>query len=206
MTKQRSLLRRLLSPAIRRGTGLARDDKGAVAIEFAMLAPIFFALVLGIIETSLTFFAQQVLESALQDSTRAIRTGQSQVAGGAWDTSRFRREICSRSFGFFACSATEASTDRLWVKVTPISNFSAATNQIQRPVSNSCSLTSTNPQNDCKWSLAEAFDDGTGSSVIIAQAYYKWPTLFNVPWFNFADQAGNNRLLSAVRVFKNEPF
>ena len=59
---------------------------------------------------------------------------------------------------------------------------------------------------DCEWSVAEQFDDGSSSSVIVAQAFYKWPTLFNVPWFNLADQAGNNRLLSAVRVFKNEPF
>ena len=203
MTKQRSLVRRLLLPAIRRGTGLARDEKGAVAIEFAILAPFFFAIVLAIIETSMTFFAQQVLESALQDTTRLIRTGQSQ---SGWNTDQFRRELCARSFGFFACSATDASTDRLRVKVTPIGAFGAAANQIQRPVGANCSLASTNPAVDCNWSLAESFDDGTGSSVIIAQAYYKWPTLFNVPWFNLADQAGNNRLLSAVRVFKNEPF
>lgn len=205
MTKQRSLVRRLLSPAIRRGRGLARDEKGAVAIEFAILAPLFFAIILAIIETSMTFFAQQVLESALQDTTRLIRTGQSQ-SGTPWNTAEFRKKLCGRSFGFFACSETEAGTDRLWVKVTPINDFGAATATIERPIGNNCSLTSSNPTVDCEWSVAEQFDDGSSSSVIVAQAFYKWPTLFNVPWFNLADQAGNNRLLSAVRVFKNEPF
>ena len=205
MTKQRSLVRRLLSPAIRRGTGLARDEQGAVAVEFAILAPFFFAVILAIIETSMTFFAQQVLESALQDTTRLIRTGQSQ-SDTPWTTEDFRKQLCGRAFGFLACSATNGATDRLWVKVTPIDTFSGATNAIARPIGNNCSLASSNPTVDCKWSIDEEFNDGAGSSVIIAQAFYKWPTLFNVPWFNLADQAGNNRLLSAVRVFKNEPF
>ena len=65
---------------------------------------------------------------------------------------------------------------------------------------------STNPTVDCQWTLAEDFDDGKGSDVIIAQVFYKWPTLVNLPWFSLANLAGNNRLLSAVRVFKNEPF
>ena len=205
MTKQRSLMRRLFAPAIRRGGRLARDEQGAVAIEFAVLAPIFFAIVLAIIETAMAFFAQQVLESALQDTTRLIRTGQSQ-SGTPWNTSDFRRNLCGRAFGFFACSETEAGTDRLWVKVTPINTFGVATAAIQRPIGNNCSLASADPTVDCQWSVAEQFDDGSSSSVIVAQAFYKWPTLFNVPWFNLADQAGNNRLLSAVRVFKNEPF
>jgi hypothetical protein len=41
---------------------------------------------------------------------------------------------------------------------------------------------------------------------VIVQAYYKWPTLIDLPWFNMATQAGGDRLLSGVRVFRNEPF
>lgn len=188
---------------MRRGTGLVRDEKGAVAIEFGILAVPFFALIFAIIETSMTFFAQQVLESALQDSIREIRTGQSQT-GTPWTATQFRTEICDHSFGFFNC--TGANADRLWIKVTPVSSFSAAPNQIQNPVNPSCTMASLDPATECNWRAAETYDDGTGSSVIIAQAYYRWPTIINVPWFSFANQAGNNRLLGAVRVFKNEPF
>src|SRR5690606_12098453 len=101
MIRQRSLMRRLLSPAVRRRGGLVRDERGAVAIEFAILAPLFFTVIFAIIETAMTFFAQQVLESALQDTSRFIRTGQSQ-AGTPWNAAQFRRELCGRSFGFFA--------------------------------------------------------------------------------------------------------
>jgi Flp pilus assembly protein TadG len=195
----------LLAPAIRRGRGIVRDEKGAVAVEFAILAVPFFALIFAIIETSMTFFAQQILESALQDATRQIRTGQSQTAAVPWNEVEFRKKICGGTFGLFECSATNATTDRLRIKVTPVTTFSAASAQIVKPIDDT-KCTPTAPPADCNWTLAESYDDGKGSDVIIAQAFYKWPTIVNLPWFNFANQAGNNRLLSAVRVFKNEPF
>lgn len=196
-------MRRTLAPAVRRGAGLAGDERGAVAIEFAFLAVPFFALIFAILETAMVFFAQQILESALQDSIRKIRTGQSQ-AGTPWTTAEFRTEICDHSFGFFSCTGPNA--DRLWIKVTQVDSFSVAPNQIQNPVNPLCSMASLDPATQCNWKNPETFDDGSGSSVIIAQAYYRWPTIINVPWFSFANQAGNNRLLGAVRVFKNEPF
>jgi Flp pilus assembly protein TadG len=201
--KLRRFIRHTLAPVARRSAALARDDRGAVAIEFGILAIPFFALIFAILETAMVFFAQQILESALQDSIRDIRTGQSQ-AGTPWTTTEFRTEICDHSFGFFNCTGPGA--DRLWIKVTPVNSFGVAPNQIQNPVNPSCTMASPDPATQCNWIGPETFNDGSGSSVIIAQAYYRWPTIINVPWFSFANQAGNNRLLGAVRVFKNEPF
>jgi hypothetical protein len=151
----------------------------------------------------MTFFAQQVLESALQDATRFIRTGQSQTGALAWDQAAFRTEVCGNTFGMLDCSGTNAS--RLWVRVTPVTTFNAASAANTKPISSECTADVTDPAK-CDWSFAESFDDGKGSDVIIAQAFYKWPTLVNLPFLNLANQAGGNRLLSAVRVFKNEPF
>lgn len=205
MSKRRSWTRRLLAPAIRRGRGIARDEKGAVAVEFAILAVPFFALIFAIIETSMTFFAQQILESALQDATRYIRTGQSQTVAPAWDKTKFRKAICDGTFGLFECSSNP-DTERLLINVMPVATFDEAATEITKPIDDDCTPTSTKPEEDCIWQLAEDFDDGKGSDVIIAQVFYKWPTIVNLPWFSLANQAGNNRLLSAVRVFKNEPF
>ncbi|HEY9010726.1 MAG TPA: TadE/TadG family type IV pilus assembly protein [Devosia sp.] len=186
----------MLSPAIRRARQLGRDEQGATAVEFALLALPFFVLIFAILETAMTFFAQQVLESALQDASRFIRTGQSQTS---WNEAAFRQAICDRGYGFIQCDG-----NRLWIKVAPATDFAAAATQIQKPVADECTVLADPAA--CDWSLAQAYDDGVGSDVIIAQAFYKWPTLINVPWFNLANQAGGNRLLSAVRVFKNEPF
>jgi Flp pilus assembly protein TadG len=200
MSTRYGLTRRLLAPVIHRGRGLARDEHGAVAVEFGILAVPFFALIFAIIETSMAFFAQQVLESALQDATRSVRTGQSDVAG--WTEQTFREEICSRTFGLFECSETNATTDRLRVKVSPVTTFQTAATQIANPIDAECATDVTK----CTWTLVEAYDDGKGSDVIIAQAFYKWPMMIDLPWFSLATQAGGDRLLSAVRVFKNEPF
>lgn len=204
MSRQRSWTRRLLAPVINRGRGIARDEKGAVAVEFAILAVPFFALIFAILETSMTFFAQQILESALQDATRYIRTGQSQTAAPAWNETEFRKAICDGTFGLFECSSNP-DTSRLIINVTPVTTFGAAATQITKPIDDKCTPTST-LASDCDWKITQAYDDGKGSDVVIAQVFYKWPTIINLPWFSLANQAGNNRLLSAVRVFKNEPF
>jgi len=39
-----------------------RNRGGSAVVEFALVAPLFFALLFAIIETALMFFASQVLE------------------------------------------------------------------------------------------------------------------------------------------------
>src|ERR1700722_16143805 len=57
-----------------------RNRRGSLAVEFALVAPVFFALLFAIIETAIVFFAGQVLESVTQTSARLIMTGQGQNA------------------------------------------------------------------------------------------------------------------------------
>ena len=57
------------------------DRRGAAAVEFALVAPPFLALLFAILELALVFFASQALETVTQDSSRLIMTGQAQTAG-----------------------------------------------------------------------------------------------------------------------------
>src|SRR5216684_501290 len=59
--------------AVRR---FVRRKDGSVAVEFAMVAAPFFALLFAIMETAIVFFAGQALETAVGDSARLIMTGQ----------------------------------------------------------------------------------------------------------------------------------
>jgi Flp pilus assembly protein TadG len=59
----------------------ARHQDGAAAVEFALIAVSFLALLFAILETALVFFAGQTLESAASDAGRLIMTGQAQTAG-----------------------------------------------------------------------------------------------------------------------------
>lgn len=55
-------------------TCLRRDD-GATAIEFAIIAPILFLLIMGIVEFGLIYFAKNVLENAVATGSRLGITG-----------------------------------------------------------------------------------------------------------------------------------
>src|SRR6202042_2973107 len=58
-----------------------RNRRGSAALQFALVAPVFFALLFAIIETAIMFFASQVLETITQESARQVLTGQVQTAG-----------------------------------------------------------------------------------------------------------------------------
>jgi len=71
--------KRALCPRILRRFG--RREDGAAAVEFAMVAAPFFAVLFAIMETAMVFFAGQTLETAAADSSRLIFTGEAQQSG-----------------------------------------------------------------------------------------------------------------------------
>jgi Flp pilus assembly protein TadG len=199
MAPKRSLIGRLLSPP-RAGRKLfTRDETGAVAVEFAILALPFFTLIFAILETAIVFLAGQILDAAVHDASRKIRTGQAQQA--SWDLAAFRTEVCDRLYGMFDCAG-------LKLKIEVVSSFADVDAAITSPIDENC-MPDGDPEEDCDWVIVEEFTPGVGlpvPSTVLVQVYYKWPTLVNLPGFNLATQAGNSRLMSAVRVLRNEPF
>jgi Flp pilus assembly protein TadG len=52
-----------------------RASKGTTAIEFALIAPTFFLLFIGLVEISLIMLAQNLLENATFNASRMAKTG-----------------------------------------------------------------------------------------------------------------------------------
>lgn len=172
-----------------RRCGFVRDESGATLIEFAILGIPFFGIVGAILETSVMMLSSQVLDSAVYDASRFIRTGQAQSAH--FDEARFKREICDRTYGLFGdCSG-------LKVKVSQINDFGSST--VPSPVEAEC-------EDTCDWTIDEGFSPGGGSNIILVQAYYKWPVILGFNGSGLANQPDNTRLIATVRVFRNEPF
>jgi Flp pilus assembly protein TadG len=188
MPRGSPLLRRLLAPALSRAGGFARDDRGVTAIEFGLLALPFFTIVFAILETAMVFFASQVLDSAVEDASRMVRTGRAQAAD--YTMADFRNYLCGYTFNLFDCS-------QIKITVKTISKFADAS--VNPPVQSCTSAT-------CTWSLTESYVPGVGRSVVQVSAYYRWPLIVVLPYFNLKDQPDNYRLISATRVFRNEPF
>src|ERR1700738_5555351 len=93
-----------------------RNRRGSAIVEFALVAPVFFALLFAIIETAFMFFASQVLETITQDSARVLMTGQAQsgqvgtcadpVTGpAACNQATFKNYVCSQIPGLFNCNS-----------------------------------------------------------------------------------------------------
>ncbi|PIR31597.1 MAG: hypothetical protein COV36_07845 [Alphaproteobacteria bacterium CG11_big_fil_rev_8_21_14_0_20_44_7] len=60
---------------------VAKNNKGTTAIEFALLAPIFFLVFMGIIEVGLTMFVDSTLNTALRLAARnGMTKGYSSIA------------------------------------------------------------------------------------------------------------------------------
>src|ERR1700733_1459177 len=70
-----------------------RCRKGATAVEFALVATPFIALLVAILQTVLVFFAQRVLDEVTEEASRYIMTGQAQT--GNVTQSVFANYLCT---------------------------------------------------------------------------------------------------------------
>jgi len=71
-----------------------RNRKGSTAIEFTVLAIPFFMLVFAVLESSISFAAQQVMANAADDIARQFRTGQ--IKANDFSKQEVRDLICDR--------------------------------------------------------------------------------------------------------------
>jgi Flp pilus assembly protein TadG len=75
--------------------------KGSAAIEFAFVAPVFFALLMGIFEGAIMFFSQNVMQNAVTTVGRTLRTGQAAcftktgTTCNAMTANDFRAQVCA---------------------------------------------------------------------------------------------------------------
>lgn len=196
MRSRGTLLKRWTGSLVKRGRAFGRDENGVTLLEFGILAMPFFAIIGAILETAMIFLAGQILDSAVQDSARVIRTGQAQAA--EWDGDDFRALMCQRLVGIFDCTA--GPTSRLRISVDVIDNFTQSVIGYPIETDEDCG------EDGCDWLLSNDYVPGAGGDTVLVQAFYKWPTLLNLPGLNFGTLEDGSHLLGAARVFRNEPF
>ncbi|MEM9104523.1 MAG: TadE/TadG family type IV pilus assembly protein [Pseudomonadota bacterium] len=101
-----------------------RDEDGAAAIEFSLLAIPFFLLIFAIIETCLTFGAEQTLNFAVDKLGRELRTGQITFAAGEGTDiteEEFRTRLCDEIAIFFSCG--DDADERLFLDLQSYATF-----------------------------------------------------------------------------------
>ena len=75
---------------------------GNVMIEFALLAPVFFMTVLGLVEFVLFQYRTYALNHVVYEATRNLQTGEVQAASDM--EAAFRQEACDRAGVLIDCS------------------------------------------------------------------------------------------------------
>jgi Flp pilus assembly protein TadG len=162
------------------------DKRGATAVEFALVAPPFIALLFALIQTFLVFFAQELLESVVQKSSRQILTGQVQSQQAT--QAAFRQTVCNQVVILFNCSGlmVDVQVATSWTSAAvspPTLTFNAQGN-----------VTNT-------W----RFDPGSAGDIVVVRVMYLWPVFLGPIGFNLSNQPGSNRLIMATAAFQNEP-
>jgi Flp pilus assembly protein TadG len=164
-----------------------RNRRGSAMVEFALVAPVFFALLFAIIEVALVFYASQVLETVTQDSARTIMTGQVQTA--ALTKTAFKTNVCARISVLFDCA------NGIYIDVQSYSAFSSV--NITPPIDASGNFMSTTMN----------YNPGASGDIVVVRVFYQWPLIVTGLGFsNVANLTNNKRLLTATAAFKNEPF
>lgn len=163
----------------------ARARRGATAVEFAMVAGPFLALVFGLFELGMMFLVSSTLESSAQREARTVRTGQFQTAGGS--AASFKNDICGHLGWLTAdCNANLYVDVRTFPTFAQVNGPWPVTNGVLDPAQ----LT---------------FQATSACQIVLARAFYNW-TLLAPDLSGVAHMAGNKVLLSAAFAFRNEPF
>jgi Flp pilus assembly protein TadG len=165
-----------------------RRDDGVTVIEFALVIGPFVALMFAIIEVALTFFASQVLETAVADSARLIMTGQAQKQGLTQTT--FKQDLCSRLFALFDC------TTGIFVDVKKYNSFGGT--DLSPPVYNNETGTLD--------TSGFGYQPGVQGDIVVVRVVYEWPTFVRTLGLDMATLPNGKRLMMATAAFRNEPY
>ncbi|MEE9314257.1 MAG: TadE/TadG family type IV pilus assembly protein [Rhizobiaceae bacterium] len=165
-----------------------KNEDGATAIEFSILAVPFLIITFAIFETGLSYFANRTLEASVSTMARKIRLGQitaTTYAGVAADD--FKNELCDLpTMLLFDCA-------KLVVDVKTIENF-------EEPDA---------PQYDVNGNLrVENFDfsPGAGGTINIVSVYYDWSRFFDFSSLGYDLDGDNPNMMRSVTAFMNESF
>ncbi len=159
------------------------NERGATAVEFGLVAFPFFFLLSAIIEASLFFFSGQMLESAVDRVGRQVRTGQ---LDASTTQSQIKAAVCSEASILFKCSG-------LLVDVSTAASFAGLGSP---PGPSGGAL---NPGDFGFSSLGSA-------KIMRITVTYEWPVFSNYVASHLADLSSGNALLTAISIFKTEPY
>ncbi len=167
----------------------ARSDRGAAAVEFAMVAIPLVLMIAWTIETGMILATEYVLQQAAQEAARDIRVGK--VASAAVNKANFRSTIVCPEI-----SVIENCTATVGVRVNSAASFTALATALP------ASPLDVNPEDTML-----AYEPGGSGHAVGVIVTYDW--IFVSPGLNLLSNvtgSPSRRRLHGISIFRNEPF
>lgn len=163
--------------------------RGSSAVEFALIAPLFFALTFSVIESGYFFFIDSAVNAANAKAARLIRTGQAQA--GSISRDAFFGEICDVVRLFGDCA------ERLTVDVARYSTFSELAADVAAPVCR-----------DAEQDAIDAipYETGAARDIVRVRVCYLHKSFNPGLGLNLERATGGAVKIFSTTIFRNEPY
>jgi len=170
------------------GARMRREStRAATGIEFALIAPVFFILLLGIVENGVIFFAGSTLQYATNEAARWVRTGQASTGGTS--QAQFRTQICNNISPLLACDSN--------LQIDLESSGTGFTGAAYgSPTTSGGAL---NP-------ALNGYSIGTYCQVELLRVFYTWKVITPGLSVFLTNITGGYHLITATAAFRNEPY
>ena len=170
---------------------LCRDTAGAAALEFAIVAPVFFALLFSIFEAGYYFFVTSAVDQATARAARLVRTGQAQSATTPIDKDAFFDRVCEVVGIFGPCAS------RLTVDVQRFADFAALAADLSTPVCRDAAPAAV---------AAIPYNAGVQRDIVRVRICYLHRTINPALGLDLAKTPDGMRKMYSVAIFRNEPY
>ncbi|WP_208990886.1 TadE family protein [Pseudovibrio sp. Tun.PSC04-5.I4] len=160
------------------------------AIEFAGISIVLFPLVMAIFELGLSFLVEVLLDNAVSEAARQIRTGQvfNGQQNGTYNKTKFKNVILENGTGLL-----KSVEDKIFIDVISVPDFGDIPEA--RPLIEDGNVVMT-----------QNWDPGGASDVVLVRVVCAWPMITSKMIEIFGASTNGNRILVATEVFRNEPF
>jgi len=189
MLKAKARVRAWLGRAALLARGVATDVRASTAVEFALVAPLVIALILGAMQIGVIFLAQTELENAAEQAARQVFTNQ--AASGSAGQASFNNTVCGYLPALFTCSNVMVDLQAQAVSA----NSSDALAMAPPTLTYNASGQVTNSWN---------YNPGTKGQLEILRVMYQWPVVAGPLGLFFGDMSNGTLLLTSTQVFQNE--
>jgi len=178
---------------LRRAFGrFQRNREGATAIEFGILAVPFCLLLFAILESCISFAAQQVMSNVTDDVAREIRTGRLLAAN--INATSMQKKICDRLEIVVAKNCPGLEID-----LRDFATFAAAA--AAAPIK----FTGTGASQDID-KTGFAVRAGGAETINMLRVFYRWPVMTDLMRLSMSNIKNKETLLFATTTWINEPF